>query len=246
MRLLSGFSREDHFDLQGRIESEVGACLSLEAAAQSYMSILYETFGASIVLARLFATIALRELPEPNRAFVGDLAGNAGIADRIHDDTLILSLLGTRGERPDWDDRRQSKGHVGIPLASSTFVDQIPMVSRLLKQLGAGLDWIDSGDSQIVSRTFGNLSGVFYVEDAAGEVDAQGRKIIAAQDFVRAFGVRTVFGIGGCYLGTSVFFVIVLFLREYVEKDVAERFMLQANRFKAVTLPVVDGRQFFV
>jgi hypothetical protein len=36
-----------------------------------------------------------------------------------------------------------------------------------------------------------------------------------------------------------------MFLREYFEKDIAERFMLQANRFKAATLQLVDNGNIF-
>jgi hypothetical protein len=203
-------------------------------------------FGDSIALARLFATFPMRGLPVENRAFVEEMARSANVSDQIAEETLVLSLLGTRGDSPEWNDRRQSKGHVGIPLVSSRFVDRIPMISRLLKQLGAGLDWIDRKDTDIVSETFGSLSGVFHVKDAASEVDTEGRKIIPAQDFVQASGVKSVIGIGGCYMGTSVFFAIILFLREVVEHLVAERFMLQSNLFKTATLNLVDDGRIFL
>ncbi len=119
------------------------------------------------------------------------------------------------------------------------------MMSRLLKQLGCGIDWIDSTDTELVAKTFKNLSGVFFVQDASTENDNEGRRIIAAQDFVAEENVKTVFGIGGCYLGTSIFFTTIVFVREFLDKERVERFMLQANKFKTATLRLVTEGKIF-
>ncbi len=245
MTQITELSLKDLVGLQNKIAEQVVKHTTLEAAAQEYMSILYDTLSESLVLSRLFATIPFEELPEPNRTFVLSLAQSAGITELIHDKTMVLSLLGSRGTKPEWNDRRKSQGHVGIPLASSDFIDKIPMMSRLLKQLGAGIDWIDAHDTELVAKTFENLSGVFFVRDAKSEVDNQGRKIIAAQDFVEEEKVKTVFGIGGGYLGSSVFFTTIIFVREFVDKDLASRFMLQANKFKTATMGLVNEGKIF-
>ncbi len=239
-------SHADHANLHNQITSRLAGSAALEEAAQRYVSVLYESLSESIVLARLFATIPFGKLPGPNREFVVNLAQSAGIAELMKEETLVLSLMGTRGRKPEWNDRRMSRGHVGIPLASSDFIGRIPMMSRLLKQLGAGIDWIDRSDTSLVARTFQSMSGVFHVLDARTEVDSQNRKIIAAQDFVEAEGVKTVFGIGGCYLGTSIFFTTIVFLSEPLERAAAERFMLQANKFKAATLSLIDEEKIFI
>ncbi|MHC4167426.1 MAG: hypothetical protein ACYSWQ_10750, partial [Planctomycetota bacterium] len=185
--------------LLDKVQEDTKNCRTLEQAAQLVTDAVYEELGDSVVLARVFATVAFGELPEPNRAFVAGLATANEITQLINDDTLILSLLGTRGVKSEWNDRRASQGHVGIPLASAAFVDKIPMISRLLKQVGLDLDWIDSQDADIVTKTLGGVSGIFYVPDAAQAVDHQGRKIIPAQDFVEANDVKTVFGLAGGY-----------------------------------------------
>lgn len=245
MTLISKLSLEDLVDLQNKIAGQVAGSTALEGAAQKYMSILYETLSESIILARLFATIPFEELPEPSKEFVTNLAQSAGISELIKERTRVLSLLGTRGAKHEWNDRHNSQGHVGIPLASSDFIDSIPMMSRLLKQLGAGIDWIGTNDTELVASTYKNRSGVFYVRDAKTEVDNKGRKIIAAQDFVEEEKVKTVFGIGGCYMGTSLFFTTIIFVREFLDKDIVERFMLQANKFKTATLSFVHDRRIF-
>ncbi|MBN1472891.1 MAG: hypothetical protein JW925_14040 [Syntrophaceae bacterium] len=242
---LSEVKLEDLKQFQDRLVEKVQALDCLEKAAQTYTHILYETFRESIVLARFFATIPYSELPEENQAFVTNLAQSAGIHNLIQPKTLVLSLLGTSGDRNEWNDRRLSKGHVGIPLASVDFIDAIPMMSRLLKQLGLGLDWINSNDTALVLKTVGNLSGVFYVHNARTEEDNQGRLIIAAQDFVQAENVETVFGIGGGYLGSSMFFTTIIFVREPIDRQNIERFLLQSNKFKTATMQLVSRNQIF-
>lgn len=245
MALISELSSKDLIDLQNEVAARVEGCSSLEEAAQRYMSTLFEALSESIALVRLFASIPYKDLPEKSRGFVRSLAESASIAELIHDETLVLSLLGSRGEKSEWNDRRNSKGHTGIPLVSAAFIDRIPMMARLLKELGAGIDWIDAQDTELVARTFQNLSGVFYVRDARTEVDSQNRAIIAAQDFVEAHCIKTVFGIGGCYLGTSLFFTTIVFVRDFLERETVERFMLQTSKFKTCSLELVDEGRIF-
>ena len=234
----------DFRNLQDKISKLVNGVASFEDAAQTYTAALYEAFKESIVLVRLFVTVPYEKLPIPNRKFVDHLALSKKDRQLIHDNTLVLSLVGTSGVKPEWNDRHQSQGHVGIPLVSADFIDAIPMMSRLLKQLGMDLNWIDTRDSRLVTRTIGSLCGVFFVPDAATEVDQKGRKIIAAQDFVATYHVKTVFGFGGEYLDTPTFFVTINFLRETLEKNQAERFATAMSFFKAITVRLVEGQIF--
>jgi hypothetical protein len=118
----------------------LGSC---EAVAQKYADTLYNRFSQSIVLARIFAAVPFIELPDQNKRFINNLGTTAGISSLIKDQTPVLSLPGTAGANPQSNDRRRSVGHVGVPLASSHFIDSIPMMSRLLRQLGMYLAWID-------------------------------------------------------------------------------------------------------
>lgn len=231
--------------LQERVRKEVKGLGSLEQAAQKYTDIFYETLREATVLVRLFATIPYGELPTAIQAFVDKLAASQGITDLVNDRMLVLTLLGTRGAAPAWNSRIQSKGHIGIPLASADFIDRIPMMSRLLKELGLDLSWIDSGDSDIVAKTFGKMAGVFYVPVAKTTVDHKGRLIIAAQDFVAAHKVTTVFGLGGGYLTSSTFITNIVFTSESVEKRRAESFMPLVNEFKTATMSLVSLGKIF-
>ncbi len=135
----------------------------------------------------------------------------------------MLSLLGTRGQESGWNDWRKSKGHLGIPLISSAFVDAIPMISRLLRELGGPIDRVDSHDSEIIKKTVGQSTGLFFVDDAPSATDHQDRKVIAAQDFVSTYKIKSVFGTGEAY-STGQILVNVLFCRALVPRGVAERF----------------------
>jgi hypothetical protein len=227
------------------ITEKTKSCKTLEEAAQTVTDVLYEEFSDSIVLARLFGTVPLGKLPVANRSFVAELADSQGITDLIKDETLILSLLGTRGAEVAWNDRRRSEGHVGIPLASADFIDKIPMMSRLLKEVGLDLDWIDRQEA-ITIKTFAGLSGVFYVPDARTAVDDQGRKIISAQDFVRDNDIKTVFGLAGSYPLKKTFVTLIIFCRETLQKPQVDRFLLLMSSFKAKTTSLASSGAVFV
>ena len=66
-------------------------------------------------MARLFASIPFEELPEQNKKFVRTLAQSANISELIKERTLVLTLLGSKGAKPEWNDRRNSQGHISIP-----------------------------------------------------------------------------------------------------------------------------------
>jgi hypothetical protein len=218
---------------------------SCEELAKKYASIFYTRFSESIVLARIFATVPFGKLPDANKRFVTSLALTAGVTEFIKDHTPVLSLIGTAGANPNWNDRRRSVGHMGIPLASGHFIGSIPMMSRLLKQLGMDLGWIDKWDAKIIGDNLSRMGGTFYVKDAGSELDSEGRKIIASQDFVTQNKVRTVFGFGGGYLATSDFAVFIVFTRETLEKAKAEQFQVLVGKFKAATTPFVARGKVF-
>jgi hypothetical protein len=192
----------------------------------------------------VFLTVPYAKLPTVNRGWVRNLAAGAGVEAELKDTTPVLSLVGTYGAEVDWCDRRKSRGHVGIPLVSSSFVSSIPMICRLLQELGVHLDWIDEGDTSIVTKKMGNMAGAFHVGDARTAVDQRGRKIIPAQDFVQDYRVKSVFGLGGAYVGGSLI-VIIVFWRDEVERRLVERFLPIVSSFKGKTMPLVGANKIF-
>jgi hypothetical protein len=213
-------------------------CAHLQEAAQACARLLYEEFAESLVLARVFVTLPFEALPARDKAFVAALADAKEIAPLLGDKTQVLSLLGTYGADDSWNDRHQSQGHLGIPLVTASFVESIPMVARLMSDMGIGSDWFDKSGPDILVKNLGRAAGVFYVRDARTRLDARQRKVVSAQDFVAAHDIRTVFGLGGSYLNGS-FITMILFTRETIEQSQAEAFMLLVNTFKTATLSLV-------
>ncbi|HUV13143.1 MAG TPA: hypothetical protein VMY18_05840 [Acidobacteriota bacterium] len=227
-------------DLEGKIR-EAG---SLEEASQELAASLHRNFEESAVLARVFATVPYEALPSSNRKFVDNLADSADARSGLKPSTPVLSLVGTYGPESNWQDRQKSQGHVGIPLISSAFVDAIPMISRLIKELGLALEWVDSNDTEKIVETIGTKAGLFYVEDAASATDSDGRKIIAAQDFVSDHNVGSVFGTAGAYPSGQLA-VAVVFCRERVSRSVAELFLPLTDLFKAGTVNLMETGKVF-
>lgn len=232
--------------LQSKIEKSLLGVSSLEDASQKFAGVFYEEFAESLVLARVFATIPFMHLPSDNQHFAANLADSKGGLGLVNGHTLVLSLLGTRGEAPEWNDRRKTKGHVGIPLISKDFLDAIPMMSRLLKELGVEVGWIDRDDTKIVIKRGANKANVFYVPDAKTAIDHENRKIISAQDFVESHNVKTVFGFGNGYSGADdIFMVAIFFANEKLEKKQVEQFTPMINLFKTATTAMIHQRKLF-
>jgi hypothetical protein len=231
-------------DLWTAVEPTIRAATRLEDAAQVLVDAVCQRFEESVVLARMFVTVPYDSLPPSNRHFVKQQAERSAAAGDLRTVTPVLSLIGTCGQEPSWNDRRQSNSHVGIPLISSAFVDAVPMISRLLKELGIPLDWVDSQDSTMIEKTMGRSAGLFFVGDATEATDHRGRKIITAQHFVETYGVKAVFGIGGAYVGGQIV-VLVVFCRDDVPQDAAESFLALTALFKNKTAGLVgDGKVF--
>lgn len=245
MKTIAQLDKAAGLALERRVQRSIHGASTLETAAQLYTRVVYEALADSIVLIRLFATVRFRDLPIRNQSFVRALAESAGVENRITDDTLVLSLLGTTGVEPAWCDRRLSSHHVGIPLISREFVTEIPMISRLLKQLGVDLDWIGRDDTAIVGKTFGIQSGVFHVADATTALDSRNRKIITAEGFVDKYAIKTVFGVGGGYVGTPVYATIICFCRDTIDEARVEGFRAHIARFKAETEDLAKTGKIF-
>ncbi|MDP9182573.1 MAG: GAF domain-containing protein, partial [Actinomycetota bacterium] len=219
--------------------SELRTCAqgatSMEAAAQRVVTQLRsafvdpETGTSAFVLARVFKTEELRNLP-PDLVEVGRRAAeDAAPRDRF------LTLLATAGDDPQWCDRRRSRHHQLIPVVSAEAVEQAPMVSALVRELGVGIEAVVHGASE--SESMRVDFGVFHVERALGSSRVPG------QDFVREHGVRSVVGFGGV-LPSGHTFAVVLFSRVPVSSESARLFQTVALSVKLALLPHVTSPVF--
>lgn len=211
---------------------------SVEDAAEAITKYLYDalidrsTGKRSCALVRCYKTHPYRDLPPDLQAFAQNVLGRKPRSPN----TTCLTLLGTAGDRPEWNSRRRSVGHQAIPLESEQMVEQAPMIGRLIKDFG--LDYADvvSPNAGHLARIEGKSQSVFYVPKAAGS------PFIPAQtNFVVRERIESVLGFGGL-LRTGDLLAVVLFSRTPIGEDTAKRFRtlaldLRASLFSAGELP---------
>jgi hypothetical protein len=240
---LASYAGGDLCSLRGEIAARLRGAGSFADAAQRFAGALYETFPRSVPLARVYATLPYSALAAGDREFVNRTSTPAQRQAR-RPSTLVLVLLGTRGARAAWNDRESSAEHRAIALGDAIAVEGIPMLGRLLAELGLDLRWLELGEAVLARRLVGGFNGVFYVDDAATACDPQGRAVIPAQDFVTEHGIRTVFGMGGCYLlGTLA--AAIVFTRERLSRAQAEWLASVVSVFKIATEPLVADRRLY-
>ncbi len=231
--------------LKTNIEQQAAGKVFLDEIAQSITNTIYQYFEESVVLVRLYVTMPYGQLSPIGTNFVNGLAQATNNNEFINPKTPILSLMGTSGKEPEWNSRLQSKGHVAIPLISKEFIDGIPMMARLLRDLGLNIDGLDKDDQKLTSNVLSNLQGLFLVENAATKIDDLGRKIIAAQDFVQQYGVKSVFGLGGKLTIANNFVVLVCFTKEDLEKTKSSMFLLLNSPIKSLVQKAVMANKLF-
>jgi hypothetical protein len=225
-------------------ESEIAAAPTLEAAAQLFCDRFYATFVDFTVLVRVFGTFSYGELTDADRTFAGTYLARDGEAPQVDDRTPVLTLLGTRGIEEAWCSRLTSRDHRAIPLLSDEFIDDIPMLARLLGEIGFPR-LANSAAWQFVTRDTIDVNGLFFVGDARTSTDERGRHIIPSTNFVERYGVKTVFGFGGPYTAAPTFLTAIVFARRPLARSQAARFAPFIGDLKAATRQQVDRGAIF-
>ena len=203
--------------------------------ATTVVDALYEKFDESLVLARAFLTVPYQTLPERQQRFAANLARAVELEHLLGPHTPVHSLLATRGRVSEWNHPRESRGHLAIPLLSEAFVSSIPMMSRLLKELGLPLYWVQDPGAVMERLMIGSQVGLFFVADPTSAIDELGRKIIPAQDFVASHSVRSIFAVGGVAFGGAVL-VLIFFSGDPVEGRTARAFMPVISQVKGLLI----------
>ncbi len=244
MSRIASYSLEDVAVLRSRVDEQLKECGSFQQASQKFVDILYEELIRSAVLFRVFATVELERLPEKEREFVLALARARGFLAELQGKTPVVTLLGSRGKRPQWNHRLRSERHLAIPLTSASFIKTIPMVSRLMGDMGTGLEWVQKQERNMTVTSMGRMARVLYVEDASESRTGDGFDVIPDRSFVEENGVRTVLALGGAYLNGTIV-ALVLFTSERVPQDRVEKLMPVVHGFKIATMKaVMQGRIF--
>jgi hypothetical protein len=190
--------------------------------------------STACVLVRFYATVKYENLDPELREFGARLMEGHD----LRPDTRCLTLLATRGERPEWNSRARSLGHRSIPLPSAQVVAAIPMVSQLIAQLGLDVATVVTPDEAFVLEAEQHSYGVFYVPEAKDSP-----YIPAQHDFVLPHHVRSVLGFGGLLPGGEIF-AVLMFCRVAVPRETADMFRNAAMNLKLALLPFDSEHPF--
>ena len=218
----------------GKVLRNIGkGAKSMEEVASRIVHHLYDnlTDGKSgnraCSLVRFFKTHGYEKLDDELQSFSKSILGDGPFLP----DMKCLTLMATVGENPEWNSRRTSKGHKSIPLLSEQAVHQIPMIQTLIKQLGLSLSMVIKPDPNLLLDTEQRTYNVFYVSEALGSLHIPDQK-----KFVIPYGIKSVVGFGGV-LPSGDIFVVIMFLKISVSKEVADFFKTLSLNIKIAILP---------
>lgn len=210
----------------------------MEEVADEVVRYLYDhlvdkaTDTRALGLVRLYKTHRYEALDDHAKAFARTAAGGDDL-----DGVTCLTLLGTAGDEPEWNDRTRSRGHQALPLRSASTIGALPMVARLVQQFGLEPHEILEPDYSLFRRLEAAEFGVFYVEEAAGS------PFIPAQDFVAEHGIRSALGFGGV-LPSGFVFAVVMFSKVPITPKTADAFSSVAFAVNLALLPFVEAKVF--
>jgi len=219
-------------ELRSDLEPQLRKAPNLVTAAQRFVEMFTRSFD-TVALARLFIVARYDTLAVPEQDTAAAFAKRVG-RGTLESTTPVLSLLGTSGALPSWNRREKSNGHRAIPFLDRSLVDGAPMIAALLSSLNVDLVALRGDPAVQLRHLSGGLNARFYVPDARSTLDARGRHIIAAQDFVQTQGIRTVFGMGGAYMDGKIV-VAIMFTRELLAELYVDRFPSFIGTFKLAT-----------
>ena len=225
-----------------RVARAARSAPSLEEAAARIVTELYESLedpevtGSALALARFYRTISFSDLAPELQQIATAIPGKHPAQPRSG--MKCLTLMGSAGLEPAWNSRHTSARHRVIPLPSPSAVERLPMVSKLISEMGMLVANLGEVATDPPPEPEVGRARIFHVEEA------QGSPFIPDQeDFVRRYGIRSVVGFGSS-LQSGDLWAVILFTRVSVNLDVARLFRMLATDIKIAILPVLSSRFF--
>ena len=239
---LTAFDLSDMLQCGAELRRQARDSSTLEGIAAKTVRHLYEecrdkkTGARQCALVRFYKTHVFGKLDKQLQQFATKTAGDAHLTP----ETRCLTLVGSAGEHPSWNDRRKSKGHQAIPLISVEMIERAPMISQLMKEFGVQLaDVVTAPQAPaIVESVGGSTYNVFHVENAVGSP-----YIPAQKEFVEPYNVRSVIGFGGS-MAMGELFAVIMFTKVDVSRANARRFRNVALDLKAEAYRIRDHMVF--
>jgi two-component system NtrC family sensor kinase len=211
---------------------------NLEAAANAIVQHLYENLrdakGRACLMVRLYKTHPFAELPRELRDFSHDLMPS----ELLRPDTKCLTLLGTAGDLPEWNNRHDSRRHRSIPLPTRHAIEQVPMIAQMVRQFGLDISAVLESRPEVIDELDRRTCNVFFVPEARIS------PFIPAQaEFVIPHGVKSALGFGGI-LPPGNLFAVMMFTRVAIPMETAQMFRTIALNVKMNILRFAGGKVF--
>jgi len=236
---LAEFTLADMVRCGAALRTLASQSATVEGAAQNVTRFLYDSlktrpFGRRCcVLVRFFKTHEYGRLPSDLQK-----AARSAATSPPGESTKCLVLLGSSGGEPQWNGRQGSRRHKCLPLQSQAVIEQFPMISRLIRQLGMPVSELLRPAPETIRDFDRKDFGVFYVPVAAGSPFVPAQK-----EFVMPFGVRSALGFGGI-LADGELFAVIIFSRVPIPSATAEMFRMIAVSLKLGLLDLFEKPVF--
>lgn len=237
---LATFGFSEMMDCRTRVRAMISAdaatmCEVAEQIVRFFrQEFVDEDFRPVLPLVRLFTTHIYDDLDEDLQEFARGIDPAAENVPGLR----CLVLLATDGDRVEWRSPLMSRGHRAIPLSSERVVANAPMISQLVEQFGISISTVINPDPALLLDMEERASNVFYVPVAAGSP-----YIVAQEEFVIPYGIRSVIGFGGM-LATGDLFALILFSRVEITSEVADIFKVIGLNLKLAMMRVAHKPLF--
>jgi hypothetical protein len=240
MQNLARFEVKDVLEYDAVLREMDAGASSMEEVAVRTVRFLYDHLGSDVPEARACALVRFFKT-HPYQALAPDLRAVARkvLGEEPADPSMkCLTLLGTAGELPEWNSRRQSAGHRAIPLASEATVERSPMISQLIRQFGFDVRTVLQTDPDLIMERDKRRYNVFHVPEALGSP-----YVPAQESFVIPFGIQSVLGFGSM-LPSGDLFAVILFSRIHIPRYTAEHFRLLALSVRRALMRFTNDQVF--
>ena len=226
---LTRFGLSDMIECSAELRRLGASAASLEQAAGRIVRHLYDNLQVGDGGERATALVrAFRALPYGRLDGERQEVARAALGRREPDaSTMCLALIGTAGDRQEWNTVRGSTRHRVIPLPRGG--RWMPMAARLVQDLG--VDLRRTRDPGLFVDLIEKTCNVFHVPVATGSPYVPDQA-----EFVRPYGIASVLGFGGV-LAPMDLYVVILFSRAPIPRGGAGLFRAISHSLKLTLQP---------
>lgn len=219
---LSRFTLGDMTRMAAAIRRLGEGASSTQNFATTLCRYLYDQFRdeaglRQTALVRLYSTLPLDELPDPDQA-LAHRSHPGGLAA----DTTCLALLATAGDQPGWNDRTAAAHRQVLPLTDPAQFAALPVMNALMAQVGLEPSAVLSRWHPSGSPGRGTRQRIFHVAQQTLEPGHP------AYRFSQKHHLQSLVGFGGALPGGGLFGVMV-FTRVLLQPEAARMFQLLAH-----------------